>query len=339
MPRVSVIICCYNSSERIYQTLKALSQQSTYVKWEVVVVDNNSFDNTAERIISIWENFSLSVPLTVFSERQQGLSSSRKLGIQKAQGEIVIFCDDDNWLNHNYVQAAFDILTSNPNVSVLGGMGVPQCEIHPPDWFGQVADNYATGPQSVVVDGEELVDITVSKGYVYGAGAVFRKSALNALLTENIFGLASDRTAAVLLSGGDNEMCYLLRLLGYKVFYSPRLTFYHFIPRSRLTESYLFRLNYGFGYSYVLLLPYRFFFESRPLTGIKTNGYYLLAVSIFQFLLHDVPKMLSLKHRSDLTLKLQLASRRGAIRSLFDNRNKMKSMFRYIHDLSQRFRK
>ena len=90
-------------------------------------------------------------------------------------------------------------------------------------------------------------DITDSRGYLWGAGLCLRKTAW-ATLAENKFDfLLSDRSGESLSSGGDAELCYALRLSGWRLWYEPRLTMQHYLPASRLTWSYLRRLSRAFG--------------------------------------------------------------------------------------------
>jgi len=93
MINISVIICTYNRSNSLADTLLCLTKQ-TYESenWELIVVDNNSNDNTKEIISEL----SKQLPnLTYKFEPQQGLSYARNLGINSAKGEIIAFTDDD----------------------------------------------------------------------------------------------------------------------------------------------------------------------------------------------------------------------------------------------------
>lgn len=239
---LSVIICCYNSSRRITPTLEHLSKQITngVLKWEVVVVDNNSNDGTSELATRIWSELGSEINLKVVSESNPGLSNARKKGIGSSDGELLIFCDDDNWFDAHYVQLAYDIMKADTSIGMLGGLGEEVIEGNRPVWFDKIKLLYAVGPQS-----KEDGDITSEKGYVYGAGAVVRKSALEAIYTKGFESQLSDRVGKTLVSGGDNEIGYMIALSGYKIFYSSKLQFQHYLPQNRLTASYVYSLVKG----------------------------------------------------------------------------------------------
>jgi glycosyltransferase involved in cell wall biosynthesis len=250
---VSVIICCYNSADRLAPTLQHLAGQRVPagIPWEVVVVDNASTDHTARVASELYQSFKPTAPLRVVAQPLPGQSMAREKGVETARYEYLLFCDDDNWLDEHYVRIAFEVMEANPRVGALGGLGTPVCEVEPPPWFDIFAGNYAVGKQA-----EKGGDITASKGYVYGAASVFRKSIL-VRLQENGFRPATvGRTAKGLLCGDDNELGYATVLAGYRIWYDERLSFKHYLPKERLTFDYLKKLHKGIGMSHAVLTPY-----------------------------------------------------------------------------------
>lgn len=328
---VSVILCCYNSVKRLPATLNCLSLQTgtTGLLWEVILVDNNSSDNTGDKAREVWDRIGGEIPLRIVSESIPGLSHARYRGIMEAQYQTLIFCDDDNWLNPEYVNTAFRSMNYLPNAGAIGGWGEAICEVNPPDWFNEFSDHFATGPQGTT---EIIQDISDSKGYIYGAGAVFNKRCLLELFANNYSLSTTDRVGDILVSGGDNELCYCLRLLGYKVYFDPSLKFGHFIPAARISIEYLTRLNFGFGYSYLLLLPYKYKLEGRPMTGLKTSWVWLLIVGILQYVVNDLPIVCLGRGRRTLRFKVNLAGRKGWLWSVWKNRGQLTHNFAYINN-------
>jgi glycosyltransferase involved in cell wall biosynthesis len=96
---VSIIICCYNSESRISSTLEHIAKQKIEnLQLEVILVDNNSNDNTAKVAIEVWSKLGNPFSLSILKEPTPGLSYARKKGVSSANGEIIIFCDDDKIL-------------------------------------------------------------------------------------------------------------------------------------------------------------------------------------------------------------------------------------------------
>ncbi len=250
---ISIVICCYNSADRIKPTLKHIASQKKISKFffEVILINNNSTDNTGAVAFEFWKELDSSIELKIFTEIEPGLAHARRRGIEEASGKYILFCDDDNWLNKYYLRNSYAILEANPKIGVLGGLGIPKIEGEKPDWFKQYSKYYATGPQAGI-DG----NITQSKGYVYGAGSIFRKKALQVLAEKNFQPLLSGRKGKRLISGEDNELCYAIAFLGYEIHYSEDLKFQHFIPSGRLTYNYLKRFRIGQASSYDIIRSY-----------------------------------------------------------------------------------
>jgi len=236
---VSIIICCYNSASRLSKTLKHLALQkiTSDIQWEVIIVNNNSTDNTSEVAKEEWTKYNCMVPFIIVDEPKQGLSNARKTGVDIAKFDFLIFCDDDNWLHNDYVQLSYNLLYKNNKIGIVGGYGEAVIDIDPPSWFKMQEGWYACGPQSDM-DG----DIS-KRGYVWGAGMVARKSIFVQAQKLNFCSFLSDRTGESLSSGGDSEISQWALILGYKLWYSQSLKFRHYITSKRITDNYLQNLK------------------------------------------------------------------------------------------------
>jgi glycosyltransferase involved in cell wall biosynthesis len=258
MDGISVIICCYNSADRLPQTLAHLASQkfSQKISWEIIVVDNASTDHTTAVARNCWEEQGSPVPLKVVTEPQMGLTNARNRGVTEAKYEILIFCDDDNWLSDNYVGLAFSLMRNDLSVGAIGGFGSPVFEREAPAWFKHWMSFYAIGDQN-----ESIAHEVNGYKYVYGAGMVVSKVALKTLAALNFKNITTDRVGKKLVSGGDIELCFALQIIGYTVLYNPQLEFSHFITSQKLKLRYALRLASGIGYSSDLLFPYRKLFN------------------------------------------------------------------------------
>lgn len=257
MEGVSVIICCHNSSARLPATLAHLADQQfvTNVPWEVIVVDNVSSDNTGKVATAEWAKHNVNVELRVVSEANLGLSAARRRGISEAHFDTLILCDDDNWLNPDYVSVAFGLMKDG-TIGAVGGIGEPNFEGSEPSWFRFMKSFYAVGDQA----GSRHSEISNFQ-YLYGAGMVVSKKAITSLFESGFSNATTDRRGSTLVSGGDTEISFALQLKGYPVVCSDQLKFIHFISADRLTLGYCNRLILGIGYSSEMLYPYRQMFD------------------------------------------------------------------------------
>lgn len=232
MSSISIVICCYNSSNRLPETLKHLAlQKLKTVDCEIVLVDNNSTDSTSETAKSEWQKLGSPFPLTVLAETKPGLSNARKTGVLASKNEYVCFCDDDNWLCNAYLETASEIMNSNPEIGVLAGQGIAVSNVEIPNWFYTYYSAFACGVL-VLHSG----DIT-HKQWMWGAGMVLRKSVIARLYEAGFKHRTLDKEGEKLTGCGDTEICYWHILVNYKLWYDERLLFKHYMPESRLTKE------------------------------------------------------------------------------------------------------
>jgi glycosyltransferase involved in cell wall biosynthesis len=232
---ISVIICCYNSAKLLPETLRHIAQQKiiSTLSWELIIVNNNSDDNTVAVANHEWGKYPLlETKLKVVEEPTAGLTNARKKGWSEAKHEYIIFCDDDNWLDENYLENAWSVMQANPEVGAAGGRieAVPEDKL--PDWWEEYKHIYAVGKQS------EKPGNIAPKKYIWGAGMVVRKSLLRWVFDDSIPFVLIDRKGRELSSGGDGEICARLLLMHYKLWYDERLFLYHYMPENRLTGPY-----------------------------------------------------------------------------------------------------
>ena len=270
---ISVIICCYNSSKRLQPTLEHLILQKNFSigKWEVIIVDNASTDNTAQQATKIWDSFASAKPgLKIVYEVKPGLSAARIKGIEESKFRYVLFCDDDNWLGENYLEFAFDIMKAHPKIGALGGKGSPVFEdVEPPHFWENQYHVLAVGDQWRTEG-----DITEERGVLYGAGMVVNKEAFYDLVNNYQFRFqVSDRKGAALNSSGDHELCLALRSIGYRIYFSRKLTFRHYIPKQRTEIGYYKKLFLSFGKSDASLFPYSI--DNANANSIKNDYRYI----------------------------------------------------------------
>ena len=118
---ISVVICTYNRSRSLRETLASLAKMEAPadLSWELVVVDNNSTDNTR----AVVEEFGWTSGLKVqyVFEGQQGLAHARNAGVRAAKGEIIAFTDDDVYPQPNWLAVIWREFTADPSLQVISG--------------------------------------------------------------------------------------------------------------------------------------------------------------------------------------------------------------------------
>lgn len=207
----------------------------------MIVVNNASTDETVRIARDSWPP-DCPINLRIVNEPELGLTRARLRGIAEARHPVICFIDDDNRVGPDWIETASKLMSAHPEVGACGGMIEPESDVKLPAWFERFQSYYAVGKQS-----EEPGDVTESRGYLWGAGLCLRKRAWQTLLDRQFDFLLSDRQGVTLSAGGDAELCYVLRLAGWRLWYEPKLEMKHFLPAARLQWNYLRRVSRGFG--------------------------------------------------------------------------------------------
>lgn len=230
----STVICCYNSETRISATLEALSKCETRSPAEVILVDNGSTDNTTSIAEKAWERAGNPYTLRIVTEPQLGLTYARRTGVFNAKHDIVVFCDDDNWLAPDYLMITGEAL-SDPKVGAVSGQADPIFEGPVPSFVYSHGHWLALGIQALSTG-----DVTESRKFLWGAGLAIRRKDLLTIYQCPSLPILTGRSGTLsAASGDDNELCWAITLLGKRLVYDERLYLRHFMPRERLQIGYL----------------------------------------------------------------------------------------------------
>lgn len=239
---LSLIIATYNRGERLCVTLDSLEGQTLPPqRWEVIVVNNNSADDTAERFAA-WSAAHPQVDARMVHEPRQGVSSARNRGIEESRGEYIVVIDDDEVVVPEFLEQYYDLFKERPEITAAGGRILPRFESRPPRWMSKYTERAIAGTLDL---GDEVADFPEGK-FFGGGNHGFRRS-----VAERYGGYdpALGRTGAALLAGEEKEFYLRIRKGGERVVYLPDAVIYHLINPERLTRSYFARLCRNLGRS------------------------------------------------------------------------------------------
>jgi glycosyltransferase involved in cell wall biosynthesis len=281
VPVLSIITCSHNPrADYLTRVLHALRTQTIPAsQWEYIVVDSASTEPLCARIDLSWHP-----NVRCVREDAPGLTRARLRGIAESTGELLVFVDDDNVLDPDFLEQTARISRERPDIGSWSGATRPGFDEPAPDWTRRHWGNLVIRdvPRDMWSNLPMLPDTMPC-----GAGLCVRRSVADhyaMLHREGKRPFALDRNGSSLLSGGDNDLaaCACDIGLGVGIFGALKLT--HLIPASRLREPYLVSLAENIALSTVILRSFR-----------APNG---------------AAKPLSLKRRVADTLRLGLMSAR-----------------------------
>jgi len=207
----------------------------TSVTWEILVVDNNSTDQTREVV----EGFDHRYPgrFRYVFEPRPGKSFALNTGIANARGEVLAFVDDDvtvepTWL-HNLTAELHDGKWAG-----AGGRILPPEGFKPPPWlprseFPILCAHFDLGDQPSKLNCPP-----------YGANMAFRKSVFE---RHGGFRIDLGPRPASQIRNEDTELGRRLLAVGERLRYEPSAVVYHPIPQGRITQGYFFSCWFDYG--------------------------------------------------------------------------------------------
>jgi len=243
----TVLIATYNRSRLVDETLTYLAKMAVTpaLAWEVIVIDNNSTDETRATVERRAAHYP--VPLRYLSEPQQGRSSALNAGIARARGRVLVFTDDDVRVQDGWLDAACGPLRGQaPAADYTGGPVRPIWEVPPPAWFDLTRGDL-WGTIAIQDHGQVRMRYEEARKVPLGANMAVR-----AEVFEVVGGFRADlgRTGGRLVLGQEvPEWLMRARRAGFGGQYVPAMEVHHHIPASRLTPRYFRRWWFGKGVS------------------------------------------------------------------------------------------
>ncbi len=247
---VSVIICTHNPREQyLSRAVAALRRQTLPMEqWEFLIIDNAS----QEQLSAATCDLSWHPRARIVREEELGLSAARMRGMREAGAALLVFVDDDNVLDADYLTQALKISSGWPQLGVWGGSIVPEFEVQPPEhvkeFLGSLALREIKTPRWSNV-------MTCLDAEPWGAGMCVRIDVAKEYIVQ--FGRGTVRIVGVrgaaLMRGEDIEICYVACGLGFGMGLFPELKITHLIPKERIDEDYLVRIAEGIHTSAFLL--------------------------------------------------------------------------------------
>ena len=117
MVKVSVIIPVYNSENYIEKCISSLQRQ-TFTDFEMIVINDGSTDNSLQLINALAKTDSR---IKVFDQVNMGTANTRNLGIKASSGKYIMFIDNDDWINEDYIEQFYNEISKSKADIVVGG--------------------------------------------------------------------------------------------------------------------------------------------------------------------------------------------------------------------------
>lgn len=243
MKRISVIFCTYNREKYIYNAIKSIVDQDyDPAKYEIILVNNNSTDNTEKMSKQAITDFP-QISFSYFIETNQGLSYARNRGIKESCGEILVFVDDDaTAFEGTYLSSIDQLFVDYPDAGACGGPIVPVYETGKPKWISHFTNQLIGG---ALDEGDKTKPFTKGK-YPGGGNSAFRKEIFELF---GDFNVELGRKGTGLIGAEEKDLYARLKVGKVPFYYLPTMGIHHYISEKKTTEDHFKELTYSIGQS------------------------------------------------------------------------------------------
>ncbi|MCC7087154.1 MAG: glycosyltransferase [Pirellulales bacterium] len=237
--KISVAICTWNRADLLDRTLREMRtlQIPCEVEWELLIVNNNCTDQTDEVLARHKQH----LPIRRLFEPIQGIARARNFAARAATGELLVWTDDDVLVEPGWLVAYYNAYVQFPEAGFYGGAVEPWFGAEPPKWIrdnlSRVEGAYAIRRLTSETRWMNDQDLPVN------ANMAVKRSLMEAFAYANHLGAQGDS----LMRGEETELVHQFRSSGFQGMWVSGAGVRHYIPRDRLTASYIWRLSYGSG--------------------------------------------------------------------------------------------
>ncbi|HXM36031.1 MAG TPA: glycosyltransferase, partial [Pyrinomonadaceae bacterium] len=204
-----------------------------------------------------------------FREEKLGLTAARLRGIRESTGDVLVFVDDDNVLDADYLEKVTWLSAAWPMVGAFSGQVRGKFEVPPPEWTKAYWNRLAIRE----FEKDKWSNLAcLSDTTPNGAGLCVRRRVADEYLSYHANGkrkILLDRTGTSLVSAGDIDLAATACDMGLGNGLFASLALNHLMPRERLEEKYLLSLLEAQAFSQVVLDSFRANGQAPMRDGLK----------------------------------------------------------------------
>jgi glycosyltransferase involved in cell wall biosynthesis len=245
-PTFSVLVITHNRAETLRETLLSLVRMASRDPWEVIVVDNNSDDQTHSVVSDVARTAAISV--RYMQETRPGKYLALNTGIQCAAGDFIACTDDDAFPHPDWLDRAAEGF-GRFGCDFVGGPVYPIWRRPPPGWLAKDRSVY----QKVLAlqdHGTQALEYGRGISWPLGVNVAYRRGVFG---TAGLFDGRLGRVAGTLRNQAQREWHLRARAAGARGFYLPQMVVDHIVAADRLEKQYFRRWFYWHGISRALL--------------------------------------------------------------------------------------
>jgi GT2 family glycosyltransferase len=220
---LSIIVLNFNTKNFLLDCLRSVNEQTTGINFEVIVVDNNSTDGSAEAVKKHFPKTTLKV-----NDSNLGFSGGNNKGIKISRGKYVALLNSDTVLNENCFEKIVSYLDDHPEFHICSpeitdknknALPMRHWEDKPIDAIYRILGLYTHSRDAAQMTGKGPREVETIGGQCF----VVRRSVFERI------GLLDE---AYFLYNEEDDFCRMARKSGFKVCYFPKTSLIHYLGKS-----------------------------------------------------------------------------------------------------------
>jgi GT2 family glycosyltransferase len=246
--KISIIVPTHNRFQSLKNTIQSVVSLQDESFFELIIVDNNSTDNTAN-IAQEYYPF-----VKYIFEKNTAFSRARRTGANNASGDILLFLDDDVLVNKGSFKSIVEIFKNYPDCGIIAGKIDPQYSEIPPSWTLKCQKNFngwsLYNPETYGFLKKDFQEVPSAAGPMMA----IRKNVYDMVdgFPPDTVGVETNKGAKsfnkLYIGPGDYGLCLKVRKAGFKIYYSNNISAFHVIPAVRFTIQFWRSRIIGEGY-------------------------------------------------------------------------------------------
>lgn len=240
-PVLSIVIVNYNTKNLLKQCIESIAKNISKYSYEIIVVDNNSNDGSAEFLQKS------NAIKTILNNRNVGFAKANNAGVKIATGEYVLILNSDTVILPDSIDKMIEYMINNPDVGIQGPKIVNENSgISQPSWDFM--------PTIIWENVRKLFSPKYIKKYKVLAKAIaFRQHKIREvpvlsgacmLISKNVFNTIGFLDENFFLYFEEPDFCERARKYGWKIVFFPHAEIVHMLSKSMEKESYRTQIYY-----------------------------------------------------------------------------------------------
>lgn len=311
MPKVSVIVVNYNGRDVIVDCLLALEGQ-LFKDFEIIIVDNGSYDNSLGEIRNFLEKKPLTYPLKIIpSNTNVGFAGGNVIGLDYAEAEYIALLNNDTEPDTKWLENLVKVIEAHPDIGICASKLI----VHGTDVIDSAGDGYATSLKGFKRGEGEYEEKYNTQEYVFGAcagAALYRRKMIEEIgfFDEDFF-----------LIHEDTDLNFRAQLANWKVMYVPTAVVHH-------------KVRSTIGHMSEMAIYYTL--RNSELVRIKNIPFLLFLKCLPEFIIGLISEFtyFSIKHRK---LNFYLRAKIDVIKSFKKTLKKRKDILKKIKKVDNKY--